>query len=265
MFTSFQQQSLPAEWEADLTSMGFVRNGRSQHYVLNGVGFGFHGSNWLLLKAKPPGRKIDPLVDRMGEPGLWKTVAEGSRVYHVFELHTSVIAGSEGNSLAGLGETASVFQAALTWAMQTYNGGWPDSWQPQSREELSAWIPSGGLTVQNGAYARQGELICGPDRLALRFPIVQSLPEPFPKNRQHWLRRLLTEAQNRWRLVRLGFTCEASERSVQAEVDLTGIPSETLPGLMEIALAALRSAVQWVLAAAVFLADPRRSCRALNG
>ena len=57
---------------------------------------------------------------------------------------------------------------------------------------------------------------------------------------------------------------DPSTVSVQAEVDLTGIPLETLPGLVEIALAALRCAVEWVLASAVFVADPGRTCRALD-
>ena len=264
MFTNPQYWHLPDEWATDLMSMGFVRDGRSQNFVLNGVVFTFHGGDWLLLKAKSPARKKDFLTDQMGKPGLWKVLKEGRRTCQLFEFYLSALTGTEGDLHVDPDEGRSPFRAVLNWAMQTLDGSHPDRWLSPPREELGALLPAGRLTVQSGAHARQGEVICEPNRLALRFPIVTSVPEGLSRKRQHWLRRLLSEAQNRWRMVRLGFIRDPSTVSVQAEVDLTGIPLETLPGLVEIALAALRCAVEWVLASAVFVADPGRTCRALD-
>ena len=114
-----------------------------------------------------------------------------------------------------------------------------------------------------GVHARQGELICEPGRLALKMPIVFSLPDELSESRDYWLRRLLIEAQDQWKMVCVGFN-DSHSGSVQAEVDLTGAPQTILADLVKIALTALHAAVAWVLPSAMFLVDGTNDWPALK-
>jgi hypothetical protein len=129
---------------------------------------------------------------------------------------------------------------------------------------MMASLDPKSLTAQCGPHARQGELVCRPKRLALRFPLVFDVPADLPDTHYFWLRNLLIDAQNRWKLVRIGFRYEPSATSVQAEVDLSGAPHSVLDGLLTVALSALHGVVAWVVPPAEFLVARASGIWALN-
>ena len=77
-------------------------------------------------------------------------------------------------------------------------------------------------------------------------------------------RDLLVDAQNRWKMVRIGFRREPSATSVQAEVDLSGAPHSVLSGLFTVALSALHAVAAWVVPTAEFLVDHTAELWALS-
>jgi hypothetical protein len=143
-------------------------------------------------------------------------------------------------------------------------GDRPESWDPPPREEVETMIPPGWLTLRSGTQARQGELLHGSDCLALRFPIVQHVPESLPDYRIYWLRRLLLDAQTHWRLARVGSVRDLRGSPVYAEVNLTGAPHGVLAGMITLALAALHALLEWTVGPAVFLMDTESEGRALE-
>ena len=124
-------------------------------------------------------------------------------------------------------------------------------------------MPEGLLTVCCGHHARQGELAVGEGRLALRMPVVTRVPAGLSESRMSWLRQVLLDAQDRWRLVRLGLVGDVGDASVEAEVDLTGVPASLLEALVPLAASALRCAVSWVVEPCVFIAHAAQEPRAL--
>jgi hypothetical protein len=153
-------------------------------------------------------------------------------------------------------------RACVQWALATESGEAPAGWQPPPREEIESWVPADRLTVQAGPLVRQGQLVCAPERLALRFALVHSIPAGLPEARREWLEEALAEAQDRWRLVRVGLTADGA--AALAEVDFTGCPRAALEVLFPTGLDALRWVVAGLVNVADFLADAGASCRALE-
>ena len=182
----------------------------------------------------------------------------------LFELPLLVVVEAEETQEICLNQGISLFQTLLVWAMGTLDNSRARCRNSKSFEEVKAFFPNRTFTIQCGAHARQGELICDFDRLAFRFPIISNIPDDLSETRRYWLRRVLTEAQNRWRMVRLSLVRELTGSSVHAEVDLTITPTEAFPGLAATAMAALHGVVEWVVPSVVFLANGQNECRALE-
>jgi len=119
------------------------------------------------------------------------------------------------------------------------------------------------LTVQAGHLLRQCELIHRPDRLALTCPILTHIPADLPAARRTWLHEVLSDAQNRWRMVRLGLVGNGEE-AVLAEVDFSGCPSAVLEHLFPTGLGALCWVVAWLVNSVDFLADVTQASGALE-
>lgn len=127
-----------------------------------------------------------------------------------------------------------------------------------------SWV-RGELTVQQGKRLRQGTLDCSDERLALSFPVLDSIPPDLAGTRFQWLGEVLADAQDTWRMVRIGLAEEGEgRRTARAEVDMTGAPPVLLEGLCRSALAGLRWVVQWLLDPAELLADTTCRCEALE-
>jgi hypothetical protein len=251
--------------EDDLTAAGFSRNKGRSGYTLNGLTFTLD-DNWPVLKSKQWPITTDPLKDLIGKPGFWKCINKKGRVHEQFDLPPSVV-GKPAEDLDefDLGDdVTSPLLSMLEWALDTIDGDVPSGWSAPERKDVEAMIPREGLTVQCGVHARQGELLCEPNLFALQFQILPTVPENLAGNRMNWLRHLLFDTQNRWRLVRIGFIENKSGLSVRAEVDLTGAPRAVLPDLVPVALFALRSVVEWVVEPAVFLVNGTDDCSALE-
>src|SRR5262249_28075615 len=97
-------------------------------------------------------------------------------------------------------------------------------------------------------------------RLALVCPILTGIAADLSPARRSWLRALLQDGQDRWRLVRLGLT----ETAAAAEIDLTGVPPLIVESVFRTSLGALRWVVAWLVESAVFLADRAKPCAALE-
>lgn len=221
---------------------------------------------WLVLSV-PGSPELHgwPPESNLGQPGLWRTLGEPDQHRAVFEIHESVPSFSSAELLFDENsEPENALDSCLDWALATADGGIPPGWQPPSRAEIDVLVPHSRLTVVAGTEARQGELILSPGRLAIRFAIVARVSPELPVRRRAWLARLLSETQNHWRLVRIGFSGMPDQTSILAEVDFTGAPSAALEPLLSAGLASLHGAVAWLVESAVLLADASVACRALE-
>jgi len=214
------KDSLPPHWREALPHAGFAANGDGLWHYDN-ITFRRDG-RWLLLETTSNPAPPDLLRD-LGRPGLWKRVAQGPVGLRIFEFPVEIC--SEEEAALDDDETNLSPEAFLAWALATAKDGTPPGWQPPPRALVESWLPQGALTVQAGAFVRQGELVLSPERWAVRFPILPVVPVDLPVARREWLRAVLGDAQTLWRLVRLGFAGEGENLAVLAEAEFTGAPS----------------------------------------
>ena len=210
-------------------------------------------SGWGTFESNGSQRS-DPLRGQLGRPGLWKlSVDARGAVRGVFELPPSLLALAESD--------VERFEDVAGWALATAGGKADKSWSPPTKAEVESWLPDKALTLQVGAIARQGALTLDDDRLMFRFPVVHEIPRSLSAARKAWLRELLVDAQNRWRLVRIGMN---GRSEVQAQVDLTGAPHHALEELVPIGTDALRLVVSSLVEPADFLVNGAEGCRAVE-
>jgi hypothetical protein len=253
-------------WVRDAEALGFAA--RDGAYRLNGTCLRLD-RGWLTLTAGRPEAKASRLGDQLGRPGLWRTVLAGcgrhASVQQVWELPPLALqVASEDAGGGGQDAPRSAVQAALSWALATAEGHAPEGWRGPPLQEVEAVIPPGAMTVRKGALMCQGTLICTPDRLAVVFPVLSGIPADLPAWRRKWLDAVLADAQTQWRLVRLGVAGANGSASVQAEVDLTGVPPALVEAMVKSSLAALQWVVQWLLRSADFIVDTRVASKALE-
>lgn len=217
-----------------ILALGFEPTAAAESYRRNGTTLRLHHGWWTLSRdgVREP---------QLGRPGLWRYVEDA----WAFELP--------------LLESAAPPAAIVAWADATGEGAVPDGWEPPAQGEIATWL-DGGLTAGAGALVRQGALILEPIRLALRYRELVRVDECLPQSRRRWLESLLSDAQAKWRMVRL----DLEEAGVHAEVDLTGVPQEYAEPLVRAAHAALAWVVAWLLPPLVLIADPGAKCRALD-
>lgn len=248
----------PGRLHAQLAGAGFTRARPGDEFRCNGALLRVEGG-WSTVRSAQPAPAADPLQGQLGKPGLWKWARDAGdagpvRVFDLPPLAAGPDAEDEGAPLA----------ACLEWAVATSHGRTPEGWRPPARSEVDGWARPAALTVQAGALVRQATVVHAPGRLALTCPVLTRVPESLPPARRAWLRELLTDAQDRWRMVRLGFGGEPSAPAVLAEVDLSGCPPEVAECLFGAGLTALRWVVEWLARPADFLADAARPSRALE-
>lgn len=209
--------------------------------------------DWGRFEA-PNSKRGNVLANQLGRPGLWKLRSgeRGKAARGVFDLPPAVLPRE--------GADAERFQALARWAQSTSRGKPDKSWTPPPSEEIERLLPEMALTLQVGAIALQGTMTHDTRRLAFGFPIVQRIPRELPAARMAWLRELLTDGQDRWRLVRIGLTGDEA----RAEVDLSGAPHDAIESLVAIGVDALRLVVSSLAEPAEFLVHGAEGCRALE-
>jgi hypothetical protein len=201
------------------------------------------GPQWCVLHA-PGSESPDDWLAGLGTPGLWKLVRAGESHRKIFALPRRVW---DAVVSADADNETNVLEQTLRWALDSAEASSSPEWQAPSRALVESWFAAEALTVAAGTLLRQGELICEPDRLALRFPLAPEIPEALPESRAAWLRLLLEETHERWHLVRVGFLRDdADALNAVAEVDLTGVPHELAEDLFAVSLEALRWVVTWL-------------------
>jgi hypothetical protein len=252
------------KWKRELVAAGFLYDQQNQRISRNGIKLTY-GDQWIELRSNLSLDISDPLNALMGEPGIWKLVTYPDRQpWKVFEFPLFITTENNAESKAPGEEAQSPLAATLKWAGDTLNGNLLNGWRCPSEEDLMNLLSPKGLTVQCGPYARQGELICTPKRLVLQFPLIFNVCDDLPESHYKWLRNLLIDAQNRWKMVRIGFRYGSSATSVQAEVDLSGAPLSVLSGLFTVALSALHAVAAWVVPSAEFLVEHTSAIWALR-
>jgi hypothetical protein len=241
-----------------LRELGFTASRKGNSYRYNGLALSM-ASPWSHLQVVAAQRDIDPLKGQLGRPAPWKWTGSEQAGYHrIFDVPAHLLSECADED----GDDAKLpVGSIIPWAIATENGELPTGWEPPPREEAISWIRPQGLSLQVGPFARQGTLIHTPERLALRFPILPSIPADLPEPRRQWLRAILIEAQNRWRLVRIGLS---DRGTAEAEVDLSGAPACVVESLLRTSLDAIRFVVEWLVWPAAFLADTSISCEAWN-
>ena len=240
---------LPAHLLAPLREHGFVREGRV--YRRDSLTFAASGW-WFVLSEQANGLDERSLSRSLGQPGLWKWVRKGAPPHRIFEIPSWAVSDQpEDDRLDESGPAA--FGKLLDWALETRFGRVPSGWTLPGADRVGSWIPRGGLTVQAKGCVRQGELILGPTRWALRLPVLPQLAGDLPAPRRRALEDLVSQAQRHWTMVRLGLTTDNDPNALVAEVDFTGAPHSEL--LFSAGLDVLRHVVAWLVETADVLAD----------
>ncbi len=197
-----------------------------------------------------PARRVDPDDDGSADGG--------DRIHPESDIDGS---GSHGGTHRDGADPLSLW---LAWALATKDGEAPDRWRCPPSSEIELWAGSGPPLVRAGAIIRQGMIVSGEHRLALRIPILPRICAPLPEHRAVWLAALLEDAGRRWRMVRIGTPRDAAAPLALAEIDLTGAPAALLPELVRNGVQALRLVVEWLVSPAAFLANGDLPSRALE-
>ena len=248
-------------WTAALSHLEYIPDPLTNSWRHNGVAFKTSGA-WSLVESIGRAAPADRLRGVIGQPGLWKHVIDGAAVRHVFELPTALLLDTDEDDFTS-DEPRPLLDEALTWAHSTVDGRVPEGWRPPPRETVEGWIPKGRLTVQHGVIVRQGELIHAPDCLALRVPVLPVLPADLPELNARILEKLLLEATDQWRLVRIGIVDDGEALAVMAEVNFTGASAPVIERLISASLASLHWTSLWLAEIAELLADVTVTPRAL--
>jgi hypothetical protein len=245
-------------WEETLFELGFTREGNG--YRRDGWLLKAH-ARWAWLEAQSLAPPDAALNAELGQQGLWKSVRACGAERRVFDLPANVLLDEDNE---GLDCVPTPLEQCLAWAEATAHGKMPPGWRPPSRQLLNSWLARKRLTIQVGAQVCQGELISSDSHIAVRFPILLALPQDLPEGRLRWLRALSRDAQDRARMVRIGFARTEESTSVLAECDLTGAPHWACEPLILAGLDGLEWAVRWLAESTELLADVGVVSRALE-
>jgi hypothetical protein len=222
-------------------------------------------ADWASVWREPREDETDPLR-HLGRPGLWKGVTNAHLPRCVFEVPLYVVdeigagADAEGDArFLGLEKLIEAAQATIC-------GGIADGWTAPSDDELAAMIPADMLTVQCAEVACQGRVTRSEDRLAIEFPIVTAIPQTLSPQRRKKLCSVLVQANNNWRLARVGLRNGATQNTLDAiaEMDLTGMPPASIGPLVRCGIDALHHVVRWAGASAAALVESP-ACELLDG
>jgi len=199
----------------------------------------------------------DPLRGWLGRAGLWKCTTEGNESRCRFDLPPEAVLPEDD----GYDEAApAAWEAALAWAMATADGRTPEGWHAPLLEDLGQ--PTTEIIVQHDRFVRHGRLVRSDHALTLRVPILGRPRTDLPESRKEYLDELLIDAQNRWRMVRVGL--DSPDASVEAEVNLSGAPHAVMETLVRTAKDALCWFVIWLVGSVDLLADPAVASEALR-
>ena len=199
---------------------------------------------WLVLQGSSA--RGDELGILRGAPGPWKTIAGRDGLRRVFEVPSPT-----GFRASQAGE---VREEIRRWAEDTREGGLPEDWCPPSREEVDGWHSASDRIVHAGADPVRGTIALEPTRFTVVFTLVRRPPPDLAPGRAAWLRRLLVDAQSRWRFVR--FRYAPDDEGVRVEVDLSGAPPDHTEFLFRTALGSLRWVARWIQPSISALLDP---------
>jgi hypothetical protein len=276
-----------ALWAPALLARGFVS--ANQGFNWNGV-TAVANDQWLILSMDAPAGKPEQLeashesqagplrrsdrtrgslgderasavgAEALRPVGLWKPAQTGSDTRFLFELPTLVIEHETNECPEWLASGSSAFVA---WAQASSQGEPPPGWHPPGRSLVESWLPREGLTVQKGPTLRQGDLILGPTQWGLRFPVLYALPPELPVVRRDCLAALAHDAQQHWRMARVGVERGAEGEALLAGIDLWGAPHSE--ALFLASLQVLKEAVLWVVETAELLADTTVTWQSLEG
>ena len=243
-----------------LGELGFARVGAAS--FTNGPYRLELGKPWSTFHVRHTPRTADPLTEQFGAPGPWKRICDGDKCRFIADVPLQAI--GDYCDLDADDQDDDVLARVVNWVLSTSSEGSLETWQPPDLEEIESWYGPEKLTVVAGPHLRQGTLLRGPGRLAVRIPIVPQIPPELPVSRMSWLRAVLIDAQNCHRAARIGLSGDAPRQAVVAEVDLSGAPADALESLFTSSVTALKNAVQWSIQSAGFLVDLTFDCRALE-
>lgn len=245
-------------WRAALEELGFRRGASGAEFGHNGLSVRLD-RRWLTASAGGGGD--GPPRGRLGGPGLWKAVGAGPAAAREFHLPLAALSAPAHDGDEEECGPAEVLESCLAWIEATAREDLPAGWQCPGREEVEAWIGPGALTVESKPWVAQGTLVCGGDRLALRVPLASDITPALSEARRAWIGAVAAEAQDLWRMVRMGLEGPPERASAVAEVDLSGAPWAVLERLFRFGLEGLQRTSGWILVTAGLLADARVDCR----
>jgi hypothetical protein len=235
--------------DSELCNLGFIKVANGQ-YAHGRIKFKFD-EYWPVLEFDVPNTiKIDPLCcEQLGQPGLWKYVISDNMTKRRFDIPPDTLT----LPLANSSERAvnSVFKEFISWAILT-----ADQKPLPKSSYLPSWKEMGlsmnDFVIQYDRFIRNICLVNENQALALRLSLLSFVPK-LDKPRLGYLRRILIDAQNRWRLVRI--TLGHPGESIEAEINFSGAPGSILRILIQSGLNVLSSLCKWLIVSVDLLAD----------
>jgi hypothetical protein len=246
-----------------LRELGF-RRACADTFAADGVTLKARGG-WLTLSADGGPRELWRGSGMLGRPGLWKPAAgdNGDQAF-AFDLPLASLIDRLGEGDDGDVDTPDAVGALVRWALRTRPGAAMPRWQPPPADHVSSFVGAADLSLRCGPYIQQIAVALHEGRLSLGAPICR-LGEQMAGPRRRWLDRLLADCEG-IRMVRVGVReSGAAEPALEAEIDLSGVPSEVLESLLSIAVDALRACFSLLAATAAVICDPQCQSLALDG
>jgi hypothetical protein len=217
-------------------------------------------ADWASVWREPRADEIDPLA-QLGRPGLWKRVTSARLPRCVFEVPLCVVDEIGAACADGEGDGDARFvglEHLIEAAHATKNGRVPAEWIASAEDEVAATVPADLLTVQCAEVASQGRVMRSDERLVIEFPIVTAVPKSLAAPRRKKLAAVLVEANDNWRMVRVGLRDGAAAENTLdaiAQLDLTGMPHASIEPLLRYGIDALHHVVRWAAASAAALVE----------
>jgi hypothetical protein len=217
-------------------------------------------ADWASVWREPREDEADPLA-QLDRPGLWKGVMSARLPRCVFEVPLCVVDEIGTACADGEGEGDGRFaglEQLIEAAQATKNGRAPAGWTAPADDELAAMVPADLLTVQCAEVASQGRVTRSDERLAVEFPIATAIPKTLAAPRRKKLAAVLVEANDNWRMVRVGLRDGAAAENTLdaiAQLDLTAMPHASIEPLLRYGIDALHHVVVWAAASAAALVE----------
>ncbi|GAH10371.1 unnamed protein product [marine sediment metagenome] len=151
--------------------------------------------------------------------------------------------------------------AIQRWANATRTGKTPEDWKAPDSASLEHILTEEPVFYRHNAILREVEIRLSAHSFSMQMEVA-AIEGDLSEKRKRWLNAFIDEASEVWPLVR--FTMASDERSLVAEVNLTGAPHPAIVALIGPSLDSFRWIVKGLVETAEFITSPEIESGIIN-